>query len=369
MLNALLFVAAKMYAVYAVGALHKRLVLYQNYANPELGETTLKKIIEETWHRRNYRYEPFTQFKEVPRTGRYVNITPAGFRVTHNQGPWPPTRDSYSLFLFGGSTTFGYGVQDDHTIASFLQGLLGQASPQPLYVYNFGRGGHYSTQERLLFEQLIIAGFIPDMAIFIDGLNDAYHFADTPDFTELLARCFQDKSGPTDMLRSLPMFGVAEALQRNMARWLKERSNQDFDGLEDYASKVEPIFARYLHNTRLVEAIASRYGITTLFVWQPVPSYKYDWDQRIARDLPIRHSAKAFFYPKKLYEYIAQQVPERLAWPNFLWAADLQDGVQEPLYIDEVHYSAAMSRRFAAHIATVLRERQMLQARSVRAMP
>lgn len=45
---------------------------------------------------------------------------------------------------------------------------------------------------------------------------------------------------------------------------------------------------------------------------------------------------------------------------NFLWCADMQERLQEPLYVDRVHYSAKMSEMLAAAIANFLLERNIL---------
>jgi len=51
-------------------------------------------------------------------------------------------------------------------------------------VYNFGRAGYYSTQERILFEYFVAKGVKPDVAIFLDGLNDFFEKEkDEPDFS------------------------------------------------------------------------------------------------------------------------------------------------------------------------------------------
>src|SRR5712692_403554 len=107
-----------------------------------------------------------------PYAGRYVNVTESGFRLTKNQGPWLPDRTKYlTIFLFGGSTAFGYGLPDGETVASYLQEFFSSCCPsRPARIYNFARGGYFSSQERVLLEKLIVAGFIPDMAVFIDGL-------------------------------------------------------------------------------------------------------------------------------------------------------------------------------------------------------
>ena len=70
---------------------------------------------------------------------KYINVDENGFRMTKNQGPWLPSPKYFNVFLFGGSTTFGYGIPDHQTIASYLQEFL---SIVPLgkeaRVYNFG---------------------------------------------------------------------------------------------------------------------------------------------------------------------------------------------------------------------------------------
>ena len=79
--------------------------------------------------------------------------------------------------MFGGSTAFGIGVPDDQTVASHLQTQLGTARDgREVRVYNFGRGAYYSSQERALFERLIVAGYVPNLAIFLDGLNDFFFY-------------------------------------------------------------------------------------------------------------------------------------------------------------------------------------------------
>src|SRR5215813_3181316 len=147
--------------------------------------------------RREIIYEPFTQFREKPFVGRYVNVDPAGFRPGRGQGPWPPEPTYFNVFLFGGSTTFGYGVPDDYTIGSYLQDRLSRAGlPRPPRVYNFGRGAYFSAQERVLFEKLALDGFVPDLAVFIDGLNDFFFIDGAPVLTPWLSQLVDRRGLP-----------------------------------------------------------------------------------------------------------------------------------------------------------------------------
>src|SRR6266513_2670043 len=135
---------------------------------PGKSHEVIQDLLRETWSR-PFLYEPFTGFKERPYRGNYVNVDEHGFRVSKNQASWPPDPRAFNIFVFGGSTTFGYGVSDVETIPSQLQEILRQTLGKPVSIFNFGRGFYYSTQERILFEQLLAEGHIPTLAVFIDG--------------------------------------------------------------------------------------------------------------------------------------------------------------------------------------------------------
>ena len=92
--------------------------LYKAY--PHLSKKDVHLLLNETWLR-EFEYAPYQQFKEKPTTGKFVNVHPAGFRLSENQGPWPLESSNHNVFIFGGSTAFGYGLPDHLTSASFLQ--------------------------------------------------------------------------------------------------------------------------------------------------------------------------------------------------------------------------------------------------------
>ncbi len=45
---------------------------------------------------------------------------------------------------------------------------------------------------------------------------------------------------------------------------------------------------------------------------------------------------------------------------NFLWCADIQDGMNDPLYVDQVHYTAAFSKTVAFCVASLIKDRHLL---------
>lgn len=312
-------------------------------------------------------YDPFTQFaEESPRAGRHVNIHDAGFRVSAGQGTWPADPDNLNIFLFGVSTTFGYGVADDQTIASYLEAVLSRDCPEgpPVRVYNFGRAAYYSSQERILFERLLVGGHVPDVAIFIDGLNDLSRPTDVPAFTDELRLAFGQ--GPwlqanlyRSLARGLPMVRATRALVGRLSPERAPASDHP-SGVESAAA--EAMLTRYRASTAIVEAVARAQSVHALFVWQPVPTYGYDLSYHRA----WRSPPAAFPLLRAGYEGMAALSRRGALGESFLWGAEIQRGLTESLYVDAFHYSPVLCARLAELIGQALRERGMLSVRSKR---
>ncbi len=336
---------------------------------PTLSEKDIINLLSETWSR-PFIFEPFTLFKERPYKGHYVNVDNNGFRLTKNQGPWPPSLDNLNIFVFGGSTTFGYGVPDDKTITSFLQEYLSDRLKQDVRVYNFGRGNYYSLQERVLFENLLISGFIPDLAIFIDGLNDFYFIDGNPAHMDLFEQMnFSSREGTVvfktlvKLIYELPMVRFANHLKDLFREFLKQTNHPEiYDNVNGKIlidkSKITSVINRYLENKKIIEVIAKKYNTKSVFVWQPVPGFKYD----LKYHLFIGDYLKKLNYMHNGYLYMEELVKNKSLGNNFLWTADMQESFKKPLYIDNHHYSIEMSEIFASTIGQLLLDRNLLTA-------
>jgi len=317
-------------------------------AYPGWREDDVKTLLLETL--REKEYEPFTGFRERPFQGRFVNIDAAGFRVSKGQAPWPPRSDAINVFVFGGSTAFGASLPDDETIASYLQesAAADHASP-PLAVYNFARPAYFSSQELILFEQLLRLGFVPQVAVFIDGLNE-FIFADgQPLFTDRLRNFMAGKSGSSP-LDSVPMVRAAHWLTQ---RWSKIKPQSPETVNYDDPLLLQGAVDRWMSNKRMIELIANGFGVRTVFAWQPVPTYKYDLRYHF-----FLHSSTEFAaYGRSGYGYPLMEnlrAGGKLG-SNVLWLADMQQDKHDNLYVDSIHYNAAFSKEIAAQIYGFLR--------------
>lgn len=113
-------------------------------------------------------YWPFTESRPRAFKGKYVTIEGWSRRSYVPKGL---PDEAPVVWMFGGSTTWGEGQRDEHTIASYLAKASEQAGT-PIRIKNFGQRGWTHFQEMILFEQLLAAGDAPDLAIFYDGANE-----------------------------------------------------------------------------------------------------------------------------------------------------------------------------------------------------
>ena len=330
--------------------------------HPGMTRDEISWLLYETWSR-PYIFEDFTLFKEQPFKGRYVNVDINGFRLSSYQGIWPPDKEKdYSIFVFGSSSGFGYGVSDSETVASFLQeGLLKVGLKRRPSVYNFCRGHYNTTQERILFEKLLEEGHLPDMALFLDGQNQFFYYSDngtalSSDFESLLrgdlGRLFlKELRKSFFVLRSLRDMRkrIKRLYTRGASLQRRERGTPDLAGLMK-------VIERYMINKRMIEAVGSAFNVQTVFVWEPSPGYEYD--------LSLHPFVKGGFgrhgYSRQGYPLMKEYVESHDLGNNFLWCAGIGKEAKEPLYVDLTHYSPRMSALFAEIICGLLGQRNLL---------
>lgn len=321
---------------------------------PGLRLDEIREIMAETWGRR-VAYDPFAQFREAPFVGKYVNVHEAGFRAGHDQGPWPPAKDEMRIFMFGGSTLFGYGLRDEDTISSHLQQYLRDRLKRKVSVYNFGQGSYFSSQERALWEQLLLAGHSPDTAIFFDGLNEFCQYTGEPAWSQAMKDFVNQETNDWSQrwISRISLARLARGIRNRLGRSPKDGGPgaDAAAGRDAEPGLLEAVCERYLGNKRLIEATTNAYGVRCAFVWQPIPTYGYDPSHHLfLREgviAPHRYAAPG-------YALMAARLDDKRLGRNFLWLADIQQDRQEPLYVDQVHYTAGFSKTVAEAIGAWL---------------
>ena len=211
-------------------------------------------LLKETWSR-PFQYEPCVGFKERPRNGKFVNISKEGFRYSHIKD-LTLKNHGINIYVFGGSTTFGYGAEDASTIPAHLQRHLSNFYPDKnIHVFNFGRGSYFSTQELTLLLQLLRNGRVPNIAIFIDGLNETKF---DPHYTNEMSKMFDRYNYSVLMIyEMLPLVRARNSIAK--------RVNNAVDPLA--------LYDQYVHNKKIITYLGSKYAFATYFFIQPVPGW------------------------------------------------------------------------------------------------
>jgi hypothetical protein len=315
---------------------------------PELSASDIHQLLRET-RTRPFSFDTFTHYKERPFQGRFVNVHDAGFRLSgaDTPQPWPPSATNLNVFVFGGSTTFGYGVSDAETIPARLGSHLAHKLPNAVCTYNFGRGTYASTQERILFEKLLLASTVPDVAVFIDGVNDFVRRDGLPDMSANLKEAFERPTA-TRILSELPIGRLQRAMGK---RHWPIGAEQTGGWAPDDKQPLKEVVARYLGNKQMIEAVARSYHVSTAFVWQPTPIYKYDDDHyHLFKNEGYGSSA----IMREGYAEMAPHLKETGERERVCWLADIQESRKEPLYVDRMHYTAPFSAEIGQLIGDFL---------------
>jgi hypothetical protein len=324
---------------------------------PEMSPAVVTKLLHDT-RRIPQQYEPYVQHRESFFQSKYVNVLPPGMRRTQNQGPWPPLKDEYRVFLFGGSTTFGYGVTDEQTIASHLQDVLRNQANIPARCYNFGRAYYTSTQERILFEQMLMQGLTPNLAIFIDGVNDFVRIDGLPPYSRDLEKCMREGDIPP-FRRALSELPAVKTFQLVMAP--KDGTGQSESGSNCSPQPANNILQaavdRYALNKKIVETVCREFGVTVAFIWQPAPLHNYDRTHHIFQNWDYKRVTP---YVEPGYQLMAKHKSSQQWGNDFIWLADMQSGEKKPLYVSGWHYSAEMSRMVAEELFKEMVNRNIL---------
>ena len=139
-----------------------QLKLYSNYAWAETHFKEFNKL-ETTYH-------DFITWRRNDFKGLTINIKD-GLRVSSNNSL--ANESSSEFWFFGGSTTWGTGVNDDYTYPSLF------AQSTSYKAINFGESGYISRQSLAYLNNYIISNDIVDMSdinvVFYDGVNEVLH--------------------------------------------------------------------------------------------------------------------------------------------------------------------------------------------------
>ena len=299
------------------------LPVYDNYPNKV-------EFWKEHWSiKHSSHFEPYFHWKRDEHKGNYINISKDGIRETFSL---PSSEDTKKIFMFGGSTMWGTGVKDIHTIPSQLQKLVGG----DYKVYNYGETAYVSTQELNFLLLQLSKGNIPDKVVFYDGVNDGYAGAYSPAIPRNLTK-LSHKSQNTNHNQLVKLYNKSN--YRKLINYLFQTR-----GLNNWEKVISPnietntvsVLDLYEAHIRQVKALGKEYNFESYFFWQPnIFNGKreiFDYEKKI-----IKQYSPIFI---KTYNNLYLQSKQRFSNKqqyNIFFLGDIFNKVNEPIYIDYCH--------------------------------
>ena len=289
---------------------------------------TLPAYEDDSWAERyfeemdalEYHYVPFIGPRVDAVQGRYIT-SDRGVRRSY-EPPGATGDDAVEIWFFGGSTTWGEGQRDLHTIPSEVA-RRAEADGVTLRVTNFGERGYTAFQEFLLFEQELASRPPPDLAVFYDGQNELGTQQQT-----------YDNLSPQPTVYQLDT--VLEALRRAPALPHAPAPEEPTLGAEYVETSALHKLLRRLH---LVEPAGAE-------PVQPIEEVVanaadiYGRSVELIAELSARTGTPVvnFWQPGRPPRVISDEVLRRARQPDVVDISDAFDGVpEEDLYIDGGH--------------------------------
>ena len=219
----------------------------------------------------HWAYRPYTIWRTLPYNGTQINVGEDGIRPTPDSNCGT---DTYRVYVFGGSTTWGYGVPDWGTISAYMQDRM---ETRDVCVVNQGELAFNSTQELIWLIQLIESGDIPDLVIFYDGTNDVStagrsstpgsHFFIENIRPVVKGSLVQDAAdAPTNLLFEL----ISQTALCRLLSCSPEPAEPDWAYAPFEPAFVDAIVDIYLKNIRIAELLGVEYGFEFYAFVQPV---------------------------------------------------------------------------------------------------
>lgn len=301
-----------------------------------------------------------------PCASQHFNMTEHGYRSNGSAQPWPPAADRTNIFFFGGSTTMGFNVEDGQAIPANVHRKLRSAGVH-CEVYNFGCGGYKARHEALRFLDLLDHGVVPDYAVFLDGLNDCYEALGNRFLVDTLNTLYQAErqrrrrsywAALMEFARTsyaarqspLPVASFAmETHEKDAEVYLSETgvmkalasSSRQMapDEITEFQVRLaKSVWEHYVNSVAMIRALAGRYGVRVLFLWQPVPFYKTTEKQRVMDRLHVVYRYGVFSF--LVYNWLhLNRFPGMSEASDFHDLSHLGEPIDGVLYADTVHYS------------------------------
>lgn len=285
-------------------------------------------------------YFDFIGWRRAPFEGSTIRIDADGYR-RHPNGP---ERAQAAVWVFGGSTTWGPGVDSGNTMPARLQALSGLGS------FNFGESAYTAHQSFNLLVKSYLQGGRPQHVVFYDGANEVVIKcrAELGFYSSSHEQTIRERLRSTALSRQF-LAPSLELLGRGL-RTLAAAEQQDM-GYDCHRNEAKRklIASALVMDWQLARQLAESRGARFLPVLQPISFTGRPYLEH----LPGVLAAKAL---RDQYDAVYPEIRRQLAEAGmpYLDLSDVLD-IREPVYIDFAHVSPRGNELIAQGIARRLR--------------
>lgn len=292
-----------------------------------------------------HRYEPFVGWKTLPYNGKTTRISQEGLRM-HDAGTNASDSGQVVRF-FGGSTMWGEGSDDQHTIPALFNAL------NPGYkVYNHGQLAYNTRQELDDLISVYSKDERADVVIFYDGVNDAA-FLCPKVIQELpahrLVPMYREKlyTGRFAIVKELLYKVFIEDILATIRKITYNPSpdNSPYDCVSN-PGKAEAIAEMMMKNWEMAHEIVTRRNGRFLAVLQPAAFIGNPRTDHLVLDPELG----------KNFEAIYRRLQKKIAERKHPWIVDLTSAFDgnEYIFIDFCHVSPNGNKIIAGEISKAL---------------
>jgi hypothetical protein len=303
-------------------------------------------------------YAPYVIWKTKPYQGEDVNVDKDGNRVTPGARC---NKDSYTVFMFGGSTMWGDGAPDWGTVPAYLQTQLSGLHKEPVCVRNFGQPAWVSTQSVIELLRHLQAGEVPNLVIFYDGINDVgmatgEGVAGGHESISRIASRFRKETATRSFFQLLAQTRTFELAERLLPSLSALRDWPSDYRKPTYNTEVlgHAITHAYLTNYRAVKALANDFGFDYAFFWQPNLAYEQkpltDEEKQLLEGIRVERAA--------INKLLTVTYPEVRAatqdHDHLFYIADIFRDVTDRVYLNDAHLTPVGNQKVAKRMMELL---------------
>jgi hypothetical protein len=294
-------------------------------------------------------YQPWVGFSEPSFSGKHVHVDRdiRGYSIRRTMNSRNSSnRPVIKIFVFGGSTTFGYHLSDEHTWPNYLAQILDETAAVDVQITNYGHGYFTPSQEAILFADLLKSGHRPSLALFMDGINIPEPI-DVPPFSKETAEAVRRLQFPpsySEQFEWIPIVRLANFFERRLMGGVV---TADTGVKVDTKTHMETAINSFRQSRNIAKAVGALYDVPTLFFLQPNPLYNYD--SRLFRDQYWQaRRAEHAILTKGIYEAVKTD-------PAYVDLSGLfADWGNRKAFVDDSHYTPSFNNFLAHRVANFI---------------